>query len=135
MQGSPSVLRLVVFSCLVVGAACRSGNRAPVASITVEDAAQRINSNRATPVDVNSPETRARYGTLANAILLPDSEAFALSVLPSNKQRELIFYCGGPGCPSSHVAAKVARAGGHPNVFVMKEGISGWVTKGNAVVR
>jgi len=43
--------------------------------------------------DANSDVTRARLGTIAGATLLDSDANYPLSVLPSNKQTMLVFYC------------------------------------------
>jgi hypothetical protein len=43
--------------------------------------------------DVNSDETRERFGTIPGATLLPSYDNYPLSILPPNKHAILVFYC------------------------------------------
>ena len=67
------------------------------------------------------------------AVLLTDSESFALTELPADKAKELVFYCANTHCGASHHAASKAITAGYTNVKVMPEGIAGWVKAGKKV--
>jgi rhodanese-related sulfurtransferase len=55
--------------------------------------------------------------------------------LPADKSTQLIFYCAGKLCSSSHAAADRAIQSGYSNVSVMAEGIRGWVKSGKPVAK
>lgn len=62
-----------------------------------------------------------------------DYEQMKPEMLPPNKAQTLIFYCAGPGCPVSGMAAKKATSWGYSDVWVYKGGIRGWKTAGMEV--
>ncbi len=43
--------------------------------------------------DVNSDSTRAKFGVIPGATLLPSYDKYPLSMLPANKREKLVFYC------------------------------------------
>ena len=50
--------------------------------------------------------------------------------LPADKNATLIFYCAGPLCEASGIAANESVMLGYRRVYVMTEGIFGWVKIG-----
>lgn len=64
---------------------------------------------------------------IPGAILIPlDDMAQRLPEKVSDRNRELIFYCGGPKCPLSRQAADAAKDLGYRHVRVYEEGLSAW---------
>jgi rhodanese-related sulfurtransferase len=55
----------------------------------------------------------------------PDPKAL-LSKLPEDKNKLLVFYCGGPTCPFTAKAIKLAQEAGYTNVKGFQKGIPGW---------
>jgi len=55
----------------------------------------------------------------------PDDEKF-LSLLPQAKDQLLVFYCGGPTCPFTGKAVKIAMDHGYTSVKGFQAGIPGW---------
>ena len=55
----------------------------------------------------------------------PDDEKF-LSLLPQAKDQLLVFYCGGPTCPFTGKAVKIAMDNGYTNIKGFQAGIPGW---------
>jgi rhodanese-related sulfurtransferase len=106
-------------------------SKVPVA--TVDDVAQALAQGACTPVDANGDKTREKMGVVPGAVLLSDSEVFALSELPADKSRALVFYCANTHCGASHEAAERALTAGYTNVKVMPAGIAGWVAAGKQV--
>jgi len=49
-----------------------------------------------------------------------------LAALPKDKNQLLVFYCGGPTCPFTAKAIKLATEAGHTNVKGFQKGIPGW---------
>ena len=49
-------------------------------------------------------------------------DAEAMSRLPEDKNHQVIFYCGGPKCPASNIAATKAVALGYTNINEFKAG-------------
>jgi rhodanese-related sulfurtransferase len=78
-------------------------------------------------VDVNEPEIYARYH-VPGAIHVTSEDL--MHFLPKDKQSTLVFYCAERRCFASHAAAHEAVKLGYTRVFVMPEGIFGWVNAG-----
>jgi rhodanese-related sulfurtransferase len=106
-------------------------NKTP--ELSVADVASALREKRATVVDANGAETREKYGVVPGALLLSDHRSYALTELPSDKSKPLIFYCGGTQCRASDAAASRAQSAGYASVSVMREGIKGWVAAGQPV--
>ena len=49
-----------------------------------------------------------------------------LSRLPQDKNALLVFYCGGPTCPYTGVAVKMAQEAGYTNLKGFQAGLPGW---------
>ena len=77
--------------------------------------------------DVNVPELWER-GHLPGAIHIdrPDFRR----MLPRDKKAKLVFYCANRLCLASRAAAEEACRRGYRNVYVMPEGIFGWMGSG-----
>ena len=101
--------------------------------ISVDDVDAHIAKGTAQAVDANGTDTRKHEGVVPGAVLLTDSESYALTELPTDKAKELVFYCANTHCGASHYAAEKAIASGYTNVKVMPEGIAGWVKAGKKV--
>jgi rhodanese-related sulfurtransferase len=101
--------------------------------ITVDDVDAHLATGAAQAVDANGIDTRKHEGVVPGAVMLTSSSDYALTELPSNKAKELVFYCANPHCSASHEAAERAITAGYSNVKVMPEGIAGWVKAGKKV--
>jgi len=55
----------------------------------------------------------------------PKDENF-LSLLPSDKDALLVFYCGGPTCPYTGIAVGKAQEAGYSNLKGFQAGLPGW---------
>lgn len=103
--------------------------------ITVADLATLTKNKKATPVDANGQETRAKSGVIPGAVLLTSSTEYALKELPADKAGKLVFYCASQKCTASHMAAKKALEAGYTDVAVMPEGIRGWKEAGQPTAK
>lgn len=101
--------------------------------ITVDDVDTQITKGTAQAVDANGNATRKHEGVVPGAVLLTSFDGYALTELPSDKTKELVFYCMNTHCAASHQAAEKAIASGYTNVKVMPEGIAGWIKAGKKV--
>jgi len=54
-----------------------------------------------------------------------DKEAFSKS-LPEDKDKLLVFYCGGPTCPFTGQAVEAAMEAGYTNIKGFQAGLPGW---------
>lgn len=59
-----------------------------------------------------------------------DYEKMTVEMLPANKAAPLVFYCAGPGCPVSKMAARKAASWGYEDVWVFEGGIKEWKAAG-----
>lgn len=100
---------------------------AAIAELGVDELERQLSEGACVAVDANGPPTRKKLGIIPGAVLLSDYEAFALSELPADKQKRLVFYCANEYCDASHEAAKRARVAGYSDVKVLPAGIAGWV--------
>lgn len=62
-----------------------------------------------------------------------DYEQMTVEMLPADKSRPVIFYCAGPGCPVSKMAARKAASWGYEEVWVFEGGIKEWKAAGMEV--
>jgi rhodanese-related sulfurtransferase len=85
--------------------------------------------------DANDNEVREQQGLVPGAKKLSSYDGYALSELPQDKSKTLVFYCYNWMCTASHNAADKAIAAGYANVMVMSDGITGWKKKGLSTVR
>jgi rhodanese-related sulfurtransferase len=85
--------------------------------------------------DANDNEVREQQGLVPGAKMLSSYDGYALTELPQDKSKTLVFYCYNWMCTASHNAADKAIAAGYANVMVMSDGITGWKKKGLTTVR
>lgn len=74
------------------------------------------------------PERTFEKGTIPGAINISDSkfDKLAPGMLPADKNKMLVFFCGGLKCDLSSKSATKAKALGYKNVFVFPEGQPAW---------
>jgi len=115
--------------------ACRA-DLGGIATMSAIELAARMKADTAVvPVDANLTATRRRYGVIPGAVLLPDGSSYDAAVeLPAHKDRTLVFYCTRARCSAAPSAARRARDAGFRDVYVMPEGITGWIAAGMSVV-
>ncbi|MCK8817017.1 hypothetical protein MWH28_06480 [Natroniella sulfidigena] len=78
------------------------------------------------------PEGRYDEGHINGAINIPDGQfEESAHLLPDDKEKKLIFYCGGLHCPLSANSARKAMEMGYQNVYVYQEGTPAWREAGN----
>ena len=102
--------------------------------VSVPEVARFVEEKSAVIYDANGAETRQQYGVVPGAVLLTNHKDYALSELPPEKSKPLVFYCGGTACRASDKAADRAAGAGYTNVNVMREGIKGWASAGQKTV-
>jgi rhodanese-related sulfurtransferase len=103
--------------------------------IHVTDLATALKSSQPPAVfDANNADTRAKYGVIPGAVLLPNYKKFSVKkTLPADKDKAVVFYCANPKCMASHGAAEKAVKAGYHNVSVMADGIMGWKDAGQPI--
>jgi rhodanese-related sulfurtransferase len=74
------------------------------------------------------PERTFEKGAIPGAINISDSkfDKLAPGMLPADKTKTLIFYCGGFKCDLSSKSATKAKSLGYKNVFIFPEGYPAW---------
>ena len=124
--------KIFLAAALLAASACTKADKGAdrVQTVTVDAADKAITAGQAQAVDANGEATRKRMGVVPGAVLLTDSESFAVSELPADKGKPLVFYCANTECSASHEAAEKALTAGYQHVEVMPEGIAGWVKAG-----
>jgi rhodanese-related sulfurtransferase len=129
-----ALLAAALVTAAVVG--CRSDAPAsaqPVATVTVDATDALLASGKCQVIDANGEPTRKRMGVIPGATLLTDYEQYAVSELPADKSKTLVFYCANEHCGASHVAAERALTAGYTDVKVLPAGIAGWKSAGKSV--
>ncbi len=124
------VLMLSLSSCKNETRSAPTPTRAEQAALVevgVDELERALAAGSCVAVDANGDPTRKRMGVIPGAVLLSDFEVFALSELPADKSKGLVFYCMNEYCDASHEAAKRARLAGYADVKVLPAGIAGWV--------
>ncbi len=73
------------------------------------------------------PQKKYLKGHVPSSISTPvvDEEKF-LKNLPADQNQLLVFYCGGPTCPFTAKAIKIAQGAGYTNVKGFQQGLPGW---------
>jgi rhodanese-related sulfurtransferase len=103
---------------------------AQVAHVSVAEVERFLGKPGVYVFDVNLPEIWAKHH-LPGAVHVKDSNL--KRYLPSDKHAILIFYCAEPRCSASEAAAAEAIQFGYNRVYVMPEGIFGWIRSGKPV--
>ncbi|MGF7184150.1 rhodanese-related sulfurtransferase [Desulfitispora alkaliphila] len=81
------------------------------------------------------PQARFNESHINGSINIPDGQFHDLAhLLPEDKDKMLIFYCGGWHCPLSPASANKALELGYTNVHVYQEGTDAWEAAGNYMV-
>jgi rhodanese-related sulfurtransferase len=103
-----------------------SGN---YASVSVEWVKKQVDA-QADMVIIDSRPKRKKYdkGHLPGAVSIPTTQFDRMTdQLPQDKDKLLVFYCGGLKCKLSHKGAQKAIALGYTNVKVFSTGYPSWV--------
>lgn len=119
-------------SAVAAGAQPKEGWYKSIADTTfVKEYAQIPPRKDVTIIDSRPAARRYDVGHIPGAINIPDSQFDKLkNLLPEDKNKLLIFYCGGLDCMLSHDSAKKAEALGYTNIKVYAEGEPEWVKRG-----
>ena len=133
--GNHTILALswVVLLVLVIVTTVK-GMFSKVKVISRGEATRLINKEDAVVVDVRGRDD-FRKGRISNAInvLAADIKKGSFSELEKHKAQPLIVVCA-TGTSASDSAAQLIAAG-FPQVFVLKEGVSGWSSENLPLVR
>ena|ERR1700687_6230103 len=99
--------------------------------LTVEEVSALMAKGAASVFDANSREEWARRHIPGAKWV--EFSALAERDLPASKDRLLVFYRYNTMCLASHQAAQRALEMGYSSVFIMAEGIQGWVKAGKPI--
>ena len=102
-----------------------------VEKISQSEAEKRYKNKTAIFIDVNTDEVRTEQGYIPDSIFA-SIEALE-QVLPKNKDAFIIFYATNRLSYEPSLAAKEAIDLGYKNVYVMIDGLEGWITSGRPV--
>jgi rhodanese-related sulfurtransferase len=108
-----------------------------LSALTVSQLGQKLAESPATVVcDANGEGIRESYGIIPGAVLVSSSSSYDVALeLPSEKDKPLVFYCSSERCSAAPAAARRAKAAGYTDVYVLPEGIKGWVAAGKPVAK
>ncbi len=82
-------------------------------------------------IDSRPMKRRYNNGHIPGAISIPNSQFKKMTnVLPKDKSKLLVFYCGGVKCMLSHKSAYKAEKLGHTNIRVYSAGYPDWIAQG-----
>lgn len=93
--------------------------------ITKADLQAQIKSSTAFVVDVNGSKSFAKKH-IDTAVDFEAIKGNLATALPTDKNKLLVAYCGGPSCVAWKKAATEACKMGYTNVKHFKDGIKGW---------
>jgi rhodanese-related sulfurtransferase len=96
-------------------------------TISMDEVARVMNRPGVALLDLNVPELWEKYH-LPGAVHVDSADIARF--LPADKGATLIFYCAGPLCSASGMAANESVLLGYRRVYVMNDGIFGWVRSG-----
>jgi len=73
-----------------------------------------------------------KQGYIEGSVSLPDVDTTCASLARAVpvRTRPVLFYCDGPRCGRSAVAARIAHGCGYRNVYWYRDGFEDWKTKG-----
>jgi rhodanese-related sulfurtransferase len=97
--------------------------------VSVADVKAAVASKSATVLDVNGTESY-QAGHIPGAIDYVANKDNIASLLPKDKNAEIIAYCANSRCPAYRQAAVAAKKLGYKNIKHMTVGIAGWKDAG-----
>lgn len=106
-----------------------------VSSLLMDEAMNSVKVKPFVLLDTR-PYTMFYNGHIPNSIEADDSiftEKFR-SLIPADKNIEIITYCGGFSCHKSHLVARILKAEGYKNVKVYAGGLPLWQQEGYPVI-
>ena len=97
--------------------------------ISVTEVKALSESKKAVIIDVNGTESYNK-GHVPGALDYAAIKDKLATVLPKDKNAEIVAYCGGPKCMAYQAAASAAQKLGYKNIKHMSAGIAGWKDAG-----
>jgi rhodanese-related sulfurtransferase len=102
---------------------CEDESRYPL--ITKNELQEVVKDKSSFIVDVNSKDSYEK-SHVPGAIHFGSHQKDFTKLLPENKSKMIVAYCGGPQCTAWRKAAIEACKLGYTNIRHFKDGISGW---------
>ena len=96
-------------------------------TISIDEVARIMKRPGVALLDVNVPEVWEKYH-IPGATHIDNADIARF--LPADRSATLIFYCAGPLCSASGMAANESVLLGYRRVYVMTDGIFGWARLG-----
>lgn len=137
MQNPNSTFPIAIIALtLIAGLGCRA-NTDGMATLSVPELASLLEKQPNTVVcDANGEGVRDSYGIIPGAVLLSSASAYDIaSELPTARDLPLVFYCSSKMCSAAPSAARRALDAGYSDVYVLPEGIKGWVQAGQPIAK
>ncbi len=97
--------------------------------LSITDVKKAVDSKSAFIIDANGEKTY-KEGHIPGAVNFGKNEKNFASLLPQDKNTQLIAYCGGPMCTAWEAPAKAAQKLGYTNIAHFKGGIKEWKEAG-----
>lgn len=99
------------------------------AQVTLEEFKKIVAEKAALIIDVNGTPSFDK-AHVPGAVSFALVEGKMTSVLPADKSKLIVAYCGGTMCTAWEAAAKEAKQLGYTNIKHFKGGIKGWTDAG-----
>ena len=97
--------------------------------VSLDDFKKIVADKSAVIIDANGASTYEK-GHVPGAVSFASTEGKLASVLPADKNKLIVAYCGGTMCSAWEAAAKEAKQLGYTNIKHFKGGIKGWSDAG-----
>jgi rhodanese-related sulfurtransferase len=129
----PILIGVMLATALLAAKVWASDQTAPktFGQLAVDDVSALVAKGAASVFDANSRDEWVRRRVPGAKWVA--FNALAERDLPASKDRLLVFYCYNKMCLASHEAARRALELGYTSVFIMPEGIEGWVKAGKPI--
>ena len=98
-------------------------------SLSINEANKMLGQKDTYFIDVSSVAARTS-GHIPGAIL-NNADDLNVSLLPKDKKAHLVFYTDNRMSFDSSEAAKIAKQNGYENLYILTDGIEGWIIAGN----
>ncbi|HIJ91350.1 MAG: rhodanese-like domain-containing protein [Desulfobulbaceae bacterium] len=108
---------------------------ADIPTISTEELKKKLDAKETLVLaDALSP-IEHKEKAIQGSVNIPEGKVKGNPNLPADKKTLLIFYCLGPKCGKSKMAAKTAQGLGYTNIMVYDEGLPAWIQSGNPVTK
>ena len=116
----------------VTGASALAAEASHAPEVTLDELKKLVATNEATIIDANGVDMY-KNGHIPGAVHFAQVQDNLKAVLPADKSKLIVGYCGGPMCTAWQDAEKAVKALGYTNIKHFKAGISGWKKAGEKV--